>query len=140
MRAELALRNCPGGDAGRAAEEVALGEITTGAEKDLVEATWLARRMVTRWGMGSLVALEADDEQPFLGYELSRGRDYGDDTANRIDADVRTLPKALFEYARQLLAEHRAHLDGVVQKLLQEETVTRDTLARVIDLLPAEPR
>jgi cell division protease FtsH len=75
---------------GRTAEEVAIGDITTGAEKDLVEATRLARRMVTRWGMGNLglTAFQADEEQPFLGYELAQGRDYSEDTAARIDRDV----------------------------------------------------
>jgi cell division protease FtsH len=58
---------------GRTAEEIAIGDITTGAENDLVEATSLARRMVTRWGMGSLglVAFKSDDHQPFLGYDLA---------------------------------------------------------------------
>ena len=55
---------------GRESEALAIGDITTGAENDLVQATRLVRRMITRWGMGSLgpVAFQADDEQPFLGY------------------------------------------------------------------------
>src|SRR5208337_4386100 len=63
---------------GRTAEETIFNEITTGAENDLVEATRLARRMVTRWGMGKLglVAFKGDEQHPFLGYEMSQGRDY----------------------------------------------------------------
>jgi cell division protease FtsH len=78
---------------GRASEDVALGDITTGAENDLVEATRLARRMITRWAMGSVgpVALRTDDEQPFLGYEIAQGRDYSEATAARIDDDVHSL-------------------------------------------------
>ncbi|MGH8301105.1 MAG: ATP-dependent zinc metalloprotease FtsH, partial [Steroidobacteraceae bacterium] len=72
---------------GRASESLAIGEITTGAENDLVKATRLARRMITRWGMGSLgpVAFDAEDEQPFLGYQISHGRDYSEATAARVD-------------------------------------------------------
>ena len=78
---------------GRTAEEVALGEITSGAENDLIEATLLARRMVTRWGMGELglIAFRADEEHPFLGYELARGKDYSEETASSIDRDVKRL-------------------------------------------------
>jgi len=78
---------------GRTAEELALGEITSGAENDLIEATLLARRMVTRWGMGELglIAFRADEEHPFLGYELARGKDYSEETASSIDRDVKRL-------------------------------------------------
>ncbi|HTR76556.1 MAG TPA: ATP-dependent zinc metalloprotease FtsH, partial [Gemmatimonadaceae bacterium] len=75
---------------GRVSEDIVFDEITTGAESDLVQATRLARRMITRWGMGGLgpVAFEADEEQPFLGYQLSQGRDYSEATAARIDGEV----------------------------------------------------
>ena len=65
---------------GRVAEALAIGDVTTGAENDLVQATRLARRMIVRWGMGSLgpVAYQADEEQPFLGYALAQGRDYSE--------------------------------------------------------------
>ncbi|HEY7792357.1 MAG TPA: ATP-dependent zinc metalloprotease FtsH, partial [Vicinamibacterales bacterium] len=63
---------------GRIAEEIVLGDITTGAENDLLQATRLVRRMVTRWGMGGLgpAVFETDEEQPFLGYRLAQSRDY----------------------------------------------------------------
>jgi cell division protease FtsH len=68
---------------GRTAEEIVFGDVTTGAENDLLEATRLARRMVSRWGMGKLglVAFRADEQQPFLGYELSQRPDYSEATA-----------------------------------------------------------
>ena len=58
---------------GRAAEEIAIGEITTGAENDLKEATRLARRMVTHWAMTDfgLMTLDLDEQQPFIGYEIA---------------------------------------------------------------------
>ena len=78
---------------GRVAEALAVGDVTTGAENDLVQATRLARRMITRWGMGGLgpVAFQADEEHPFLGYELTQGRDYSEATAARIDEELQRL-------------------------------------------------
>ena len=123
---------------GRAAEEVALGEVTTGAENDLVEATRLARRMVTRWGMSDLglVAFQTDETQPFLGYELAQGREYSEATAARIDKEVQSLLAERHEAVRQLLTEARAQLDRVVETLLREESVTQDTLAKILGPRP----
>jgi cell division protease FtsH len=123
---------------GRTAEEIAIGDITTGAENDLVEATRLARRMVTRWGMGSLgpVAFQADEEHPFLGYELAQGRDYSEATAAHIDQDVQRLLEEHHEAVRRLLTNARERLDQLVQALLHEETVDQDTLARILGPRP----
>ncbi len=119
---------------GRTAEEIACGDITTGAENDLVQATRLARRMVTRWGMGvlGLVALQADEQQPFLGYELSQGRDYSEDTAARIDQDVRQLLESQHQAVKGLLSSNREKLDALVQALLVEETVNQEELVRLL--------
>jgi len=119
---------------GRAAEEIALNDITTGAENDLVEATRLARRMITRWGMGSLglMALSADEEQPFLGYELSQSRDYSEETAARIDQDVQHILQERYQTVKNLLTEARQQLDRLVQALLQDEMVDQDTLLKIL--------
>jgi cell division protease FtsH len=123
---------------GRTAEELAIGDITTGAEKDLVEATRLARRMVTRWGMGSvgLAAFQADEEQPFLGYELAQGRDYSEDTAARIDQDVQRLLEESHQAARELLSGERERLDQLVDTLLKEETIDRKELEQILGPRP----
>jgi cell division protease FtsH len=123
---------------GRTAEEIALGDITTGAENDLVEATRLARRMVTRWGMGSLglIAFQADEQQPFLGYELAQGRDYSEATAAQIDQDVQRLLRERHEAVEELLNSARDKLDQLVQALLKEETVDQDELARILGPRP----
>lgn len=123
---------------GRTAEEIAVGDITTGAENDLVEATRLARRMVTRWGMGSLgvTAFQADEEQPFLGYELAQGRDYSEATAAQIDGDVQRLLADGHETVRGLLTKFRPQLEQLVQTLLKEETVDRGALVRVLGPRP----
>jgi cell division protease FtsH len=119
---------------GRTAEEVALNEITTGAENDLMEATRLARRMVTRWGMGSLglMVLLSNEEQPFLGYELSQGRDYSEETAARIDQDVRRLLEDRQRKVHRILIDNLPKLDQLVQVLLREETIEEPTLVNIL--------
>jgi cell division protease FtsH len=126
---------------GRTAEEIAVGDVTTGAENDLVEATRLARHMVTRWGMGALglATFGHDGQQPFLGYDLAQGRDYSEATAARIDEEVRRLLDDRHEAARRLLTGARAALDRLVDALLREETVTLPELERLLGPRPAAP-
>jgi cell division protease FtsH len=123
---------------GRTAEEIALGDVTTGAENDLVEATRLARRMVTRWGMGSLglAAFQADEEHPFLGYQLAQGHDYSEATAARVDQDVQRLLEEGHETAYRLLADARQQLEQLVSTLLQEETIDQDMLMNILGPRP----
>ncbi len=118
---------------GRAAEEIALDDITTGAENDLLEATRLARRMMTRWAMGDLgpVAFQVD-EPPFLGYELAQGKEYSESTAARIDREVEDLLKERYDHVKGLLRDARDKLDRLVQALLQEETIGQDELANLL--------
>ncbi len=119
---------------GRAAEEIVLGDVTTGAENDLVEATNMARRMVTRWGMGGLgpVAFKADEEQPFLGYELSHSRDYSEATAAGIDKEVSQLLAERHEAVTNLLREKRPQLDRLVEALLQSESIDQAELVKLL--------
>jgi cell division protease FtsH len=119
---------------GRSAEEIAIGEITTGAESDLVEATRLARRMVTRWGMTKLgpIAFRADEQQPFLGYELTQRPDYSEATAAEIDAEVKRLLEEAHDEVRRRLTAAREQLDKLVEALLKEETVELDELTRIL--------
>ncbi|HWW84424.1 MAG TPA: ATP-dependent zinc metalloprotease FtsH [Vicinamibacterales bacterium] len=124
--------------AGRESEALVIGDITTGAENDLVQATRLARRMVTRWGMSGLgpVAFESEDEQPFLGYQLSQGRDYSEATASRIDQEVERMLAERQVAAHQLLTDARARLDALADTLLKEETVGYDELVRILGPRP----
>jgi cell division protease FtsH len=126
---------------GRASEALALGDITTGAENDLVQATRLVRRMITRWGMGSLgpVAFQIDEEQPFLGYQLAQGREYSDATAARIDHEVEHLIAERLEVVRQLLSAARAQLDSLADALLKDETIGEDALGRILGPRPVAP-
>ena len=122
---------------GRTGEEVALGEITSGAENDLKEATKLARRMVTEWGMGEqtgVVAYDLESESPYLGQQLvgEPGRLYSEVTAERVDAEVERLLDQAHQQARSVLSEHRAALDRLAQALLQEEVLERDQVLAII--------
>ena len=119
---------------GRSAEEIACGDITTGAENDLVEATRLARRMITRWGMGSLglQAFAADEQQPFLGYELTQGRDYSEETAAHIDKDIQSILNQCHEEVKALLEREHDKLDALVEALCKEETIEQEELTRIL--------
>ena len=119
---------------GRVSEEVALKSITTGAENDLAEATRLARRMVIRWGMGGLgpIAFATDNQQPFLGYELTQGREYSEDLAAKIDEDVNKLLSERYDYSKQLLEGATDLLDKLVKELLKEETIQQEGLVRIL--------
>lgn len=119
---------------GRTSETLVIGEITTGAENDLVQATRLARRMITRWGMGTLgpVAFDAQDDQPFLGYQIPQGRDYSEATAARVDREVESLLAEREGVVLRLLTSARDRLDALVQTLLKEETLGEEQLERIL--------
>ncbi len=127
---------------GRSAEEMVLGDITTGAENDLVEATRMARRMVTRWGMGKLglVAFKADEEHPFLGYSLAQGRDYSEATAASIDLEVRQLLDERHRFVADLLKRKRAELDRLTEALLKSESLGRAELIQLLGQRAGDPR
>lgn len=120
---------------GRASEQVAIGEITTGAENDLQRATQLARRMVGRWGMSKeLGLLFASDsaETPFLGREMAGPRDHSEATAALLDQTVRTLLQERMDTAMRLLSERRDALDRLAHALLEHETLDREGLEAAI--------
>jgi cell division protease FtsH len=119
---------------GRASEEINFGDVTTGAEDDLVQATRLVRRMVTRWGMGSLgpLAFGEDETQPFLGYQLSQGHSYSEATAARIDQDVRETLESRHQAVLKLLSENRQKLDRLAAALLRDETVESAALRELL--------
>jgi cell division protease FtsH len=119
---------------GRTAEEVMFGEITTGAESDLVEATQLAKQMVTRWGMSDLglASFRADESQPFLGYELTQGRDYSEATAARVDAAIQQMLTDAHERVLALLTASKSKLEALAEVLLREETLELGRLTAIL--------
>jgi len=129
---------------GRTAEEVALGEITSGAENDLKEATRLARRMVTEWGMGEstgVVAYDLEGESSFLGQSPTgeRSRTYAEATAQRVDAEVERIMEQAHQQAHIVLTEHRDALEHLAQALLQEEMLEREQVLSIIAGSQREP-
>jgi cell division protease FtsH len=125
---------------GRAAEEIVYGTRTTGAESDIDQATDLARKMITRWGMSDeldMVAL-APRESTFLGGAPWGGeRPYSEETAREIDAEVRGIIRGSHEEARRLLAEHRRELDALAQALLERETLDEQEILAITQLTRA---
>jgi cell division protease FtsH len=120
--------------AGRAAEQLALGEITTGAENDLAQASQLARRMVARWAMSDLglMTVDSDEQQPFLGYEIAQGRRSSEATAARVDETVQALLEDRFAAAETCLTQHRRQLERLVSALMDHESVGPEELTRLL--------
>jgi cell division protease FtsH len=121
---------------GRAAEQVAIGHITTGAENDLQRVTAIARQMVTRWGMserlGTISFSERDD--PFAGIALATGsREYSEQTASIIDEEVNRIVKWAYDRAVSLLTSHRETLDGIARSLRLHETLDAKQLHAIIE-------
>jgi len=121
--------------AGRAAEELCCQDVTNGAAADIRQATEIARRMICEWGMSDdlgPINYETSSENVFLGYEISRGRDFSEDTAGRIDAEVRRLVGAAYQEARKLIEGHREALDRVKDALLEREVLNREEVEKLI--------
>jgi len=126
---------------GRAAEEVALGTATSGAENDLKEATRLARKMVLDWGVTDRVghvALGGDGEYVFLGEEIARGRDYSEATAREVDLEVRRILDQAHERAVETLREHRDALDRIAESLLDKEEMSGDEVLNLLGITREE--
>jgi cell division protease FtsH len=124
---------------GRAAEMIVFGEVTTGAQNDLKEATDLARRMVGLWGMSEEIGpvyLGTGEQHVFLGRELTQERDMSASTLDRADQAVRRIVTAALEQAIQLLTARRAELDALAQKLMEEETIDEDAITELLGSPP----
>ncbi len=134
------------GLAGRIAEELVFDDVTTGAAGDIQQVTQIARRMVKMFGMSDSVGMVNygdDSEQPFLGYAIASGRDYSDDTAAKLDAEIKRIIDVAYQETRELLEDHRNELDSLAAALLSKETVEREEILRIlgmeddiIDVLP----
>jgi cell division protease FtsH len=128
---------------GRTAEEVALGEISTGAQNDLQRASDIARAMVVEFGMSEsfgAISFDSHTRSRFLDMPLGPDRgDYSEETAREIDAEVRRIVRTAHERARALLTEHRETLDRVARRLLEKEVVEGDELRAIVADVKAVP-
>jgi cell division protease FtsH len=119
---------------GRAAEELVFHEPTTGAGNDIEKATALARAMITEYGMSSklgAVKYGKTDGEPFLGRTMGHERDYSEKIAAEIDSEVRSLIELAHDEAWEILVEYRDVLDGLVDELIEKETISQADMARI---------
>ncbi len=124
---------------GRAAEDITFREVTTGASNDLEQATRIARRMITEYGMSKRLGPRTFGQRQeivFLGKEISEHRDYSDKTAERIDAEIRDLIKGANDRAHGILNSHSAQLVYLAKTLMEKETLEGPVL---VAALKADP-
>jgi cell division protease FtsH len=120
--------------AGRIAEEEFLKTTTNGARSDIENATSIARKMVCEWGMSDLgpVALGRKEDMIFLGRDMMSHNEYSEETARKIDAEIRKIIDQAYNHARQIILEHRAQLETIAQQLLERESLTSDDIALIL--------
>ncbi len=123
---------------GRAAEEIFLNHVTTGAGNDIERATEIARQMVCEWGMSVLGPLTfgKKEEAIFLGREINQHRDYSEDTAIKIDGEVRSIVTTGYSKARNILETKRETLERIAQALLEREVLDATELKLLMDGKP----
>ena len=119
---------------GRIAEEIFLSNITTGASNDIERATELARAMVCEYGMSDLGPLTfgKKEEQIFLGREIAQHRDFSEDTAIKIDQQVKYIVSEQYERARSILEENRDVMVKLAETLLDRETLDGVQIRRIV--------
>ncbi len=128
---------------GRLAEELFLSTMTTGAGNDIEQASELARKMVCEFGMSDLGPLTfgKKEEQIFLGREINQHRDYSEETAIRIDSEVKRFIDTAYNSARDILSNNREVLTKIANALLEREVLDASEIKMIMDgkELPARP-
>jgi cell division protease FtsH len=126
---------------GRIAEQITNGQLTTGAGNDIERATELARRMVCEWGMSEALGpltFGKKEEQIFLGREIAQRQDYSEDTAIRIDQEVKRFVMDNYARARRIIEEKRAVLNRIAEELLVREVLDGEQVRRIVFGLPVD--
>lgn len=127
--------------AGRAAEEIVFGEITSGASDDLNKTMAYARKMVVELGMseklGPIALPNGDDGEVFLGRDLSRHKTYSEELARTIDEEILDLIKSSYARAKEIISSHRVAFDKLVETLLAKEVVDAKEIDEILGLKPA---
>ena len=129
---------------GRIAEELFLNCMSTGAGNDIERATEMARKMVCEWGMSDLgpMTFGKKEEQIFLGREIAQHRDYSEDTAIKIDQEVRKLVNKGYTTAKQLLSDNRDVLERIARALIEREVLDANEIKMLVEgqeLPPVQP-
>jgi cell division protease FtsH len=126
---------------GRIAEEITTNSLTTGAGNDLERSTELARQMVCEWGMSDEMGpltFGKKEEQIFLGREIAQHQDYSEDTALRIDQEVKRFVTGNYKRAHELLTAHKSKLEQIAEALLSREVLDGEQVKRLAAGLPLE--
>ena len=121
---------------GRSAEKIIYGEVSTGAQNDLKEATKLLRRMIGQWGMSETVGplgLGIGEEHVFLGREMGAPREYSEKLAEMIDSEIQTQLLKLEAFTVNFLQEHRKELEALAKAVMEHETLEADAIAQVLN-------
>jgi cell division protease FtsH len=124
---------------GRISEEIKFGDVTTGASNDFEKATELARRMVTQYGMSDTlgpIQYGRGNHQVFLGRDFGEDRNYSEEIAGKIDAEVRKIIENCYNDAKQLLADNWPKVERMVASLLEHETVDTEEVIAILNDLP----
>jgi len=129
---------------GRIAEELFLNVMSTGAGNDIERATDMARKMVCEWGMSDLgpMTFGKKEEQIFLGREIAQHRDYSEDTAIKIDQEVRKLVNKGYTTAKQLISDNRDTLERIARALIEREVLDANEIKMLVEnqqLPPVQP-
>ena len=126
---------------GRIAEEITMNSLTTGAGNDLERSTEMARQMVCEWGMSDEMGpltFGKKEEQIFLGREIAQHQDYSEDTALRIDQEVKRFVTNNYKRAHELLTAHKSKLEQIAEALLSREVLDAEQVKRLAAGLPLE--
>ena len=121
---------------GRVAEEIVFGNVTNGARGDIKMATNIARKMVCEWGMSEdlgMVEYGDNQEHVFLARDMSSGRNYSEDTAQKIDSEVKRLIDSAYAKAKAMILEHRATLNAIALALLEYETLDAGHIREIME-------
>jgi cell division protease FtsH len=121
---------------GRAAEQMMLGDISTGASNDIQRATAMARKMVSAYGMSDrlgTVAFDSGHDEVFIGKSMTHTRPYSEKTAAEIDEEIRRMIDEAYGRCRAILEQYRPQLQQVADYLLQNETMTAEAFERVFE-------
>ncbi|MHC4480459.1 MAG: ATP-dependent zinc metalloprotease FtsH [Planctomycetota bacterium] len=122
--------------AGRVAEEMFCGDISSGAENDIKAATNLARRMVTQWGMSEKlgpISYSDEEQHVFLGNEITKGKRHSEQMALRIDEEMRAILMDCYERAERVCQEHKEELETIAEALLELETLSGEDVDSIFD-------
>ncbi len=142
MDREQILQNISVLFGGRIAEEIFMGQMTTGASNDFERATEMARRMVTQWGMsdelGPMIYGENEGEI-FLGRSITTHKNLSEETMQKVDAAIRKIIDERYAVARKLIEENRDKVEAMAQTLLEWETIDADQISDIMDGKPPRP-